>query len=314
MERTTRREQRKEPAGRILISGASGMLGSVLRGALAPRGAAILQLVRHEPAGREEVHWDPTASSPLSEPQALEGLDAAIHLSGANLAARRWTAQYLREITASRVDSTRGLATALAGLKKPPRSLLVASAVGIYGDRGDEALEEDSQPGSGFLADLCRAWEESAAPAVEAGIRVAHLRFGVVLDRHAGALARMLPLFRMGLGGRLGSGRQWMSWISLPDLVAATLFVLYTPSLSGPINLTSPNPVTNAEFTRALSQCLRRPAVLPAPAFALRIALGRMADEALLSSTRAFPRKLLEAGFRFAHPSIDDALVELLRS
>jgi len=289
------------------------MLGQALLGALMQR-RAVIQLVRREPAGGEELRWDPASPAPLPRPQALEGLDAAIHLSGANLAARRWTTHYLREITASRVDSTRALAKALAGLKKRPRSLLVASAVGVYGDRGDELLDENSAPGTGFLADLCGAWEAATAPAVEAGIRVALLRFGVVLDRRTGALVRMLPLFRLGLGGRLGSGKQWMSWISLPDLVAAVQFILDAPSLSGAINVTSPQPVTNAEFTRSLARCLHRPAVLPAPAFALRIALGRMADEALLSSTRALPRKLMEAGFRFAHPSIDDALVELMRS
>ena len=297
---------------RFLISGASGMLGLALSRALIQRPATLIQLVRRVPAGKGELRWDPAAPSPVSQPQALEGLEAAIHLSGANLAARRWTPQYLREVTSSRVDSTRALATMLAGLKAPPRSLLVASAVGIYGDRGDQVLDESSAPGSGFLADLCRAWESAAAPAVEAGIRVAHLRFGVVLDRRAGALARMLPLFRLGLGGRLGSGKQWMSWIGLPDLVAAALFVVDTPSLTGPVNLTSPEPVTNAEFTRALSRRLHRPAVLPAPAFALRIGLGRMADEALLASTRAVPRKLLDAGFQFAHASIEDALAEAI--
>jgi uncharacterized protein (TIGR01777 family) len=299
------------PAKRVLISGASGMLGSALRSALLGRAAEVVRLVRRKPETREEIRWNPAARSPLAEPQGLEGFDAVFHLSGANLAARRWTQQYLSEIKASRVDSTRALATALADLNKPPRSLLVASAVGIYGDRGDEMLDESSSPGSGFLADLCQAWEAAATPAVEAGIRVAHLRFGVVLDQHAGALARMLPLFRLGLGGKLGSGKQWMSWISLPDLVASALFVLNTQSLSGPINLTSPQAATNAEFTRVLARRLHRPAVFPAPAFALRIALGRMADEALLSSTRVHPRKLIDAGFRFAHAGIEDALREV---
>ncbi|MGB7549276.1 MAG: TIGR01777 family oxidoreductase, partial [Terracidiphilus sp.] len=209
-------------------------------------------------------------------------------------------------------DSTRALTTLLAGLRRPPRALLVASAVGIYGDRGNELLDESSAPGTGFLADLCRQWEAAAEPAVEAGIRVVHLRFGVVLGPGSGALAQMLPLFRLGLGGALGSGRQWMSWISLADAIAAILFALETPALAGPVNLTAPHPVTNAEFTRALARQLRRPAFLPAPAFALRLALGQMADEALLASTRAVPGRLMEAGFRFAHPTVSEALAAAL--
>jgi hypothetical protein len=306
-------EHTNTSAQSVVISGASGMLGSALRAALVQRKGNLIQLVRREPASREELRWDPAASSPIAQPQALEGVDAAIHLSGANLAARRWTPDYLREVTASRVDSTRALAAALASLRRPPRSMLVASAVGIYGHRGDEVLDENSEPGSGLLADLCRAWEAAAAPAEQAGIRVAHLRFGVVLDRRAGALAQMLPIFRLGLGGRLGSGDQWMSWISLRDLVAATLFVLDIPSLQGAVNLTSPGPVTNAEFTRVLGRQLRKPAVFPVPGFALRIAFGRMADEALLSSTRAVPRRLLDEGFQFAHTSIEGALAGLIQ-
>jgi uncharacterized protein (TIGR01777 family) len=293
---------------RILISGASGMLGSALRNALAHRRAEILQLVRRDPAATGELRWDPAAVSPVPHPEALEGLDAAIHLSGANLAAHRWTPQYLREITTSRIDSTAALARTLARLRRPPRTLLAASAVGIYGNRGDAILDETSAPGTGLLAGLCRAWEDAAAPARSAGIHVLHLRFGVVLHPRAGALKQMLPLFRLGLGGRLGSGKQWMSWISLSDLVSAVLFVLDSAAVRGPVNLTAPQPVTNAEFTRALARSLHRPAPFPAPAFALRLALGRMADEALLSSTRALPRKLLNAGFQFAHPSIDAAL------
>ncbi len=288
------------------------MLGRALRVALAQEQNEVLQLVRREPAGREEIRWDPANDLPIRERRAVEGLDAAIHLSGANLAARRWNAAYRREIIASRVDSTRALAKALAGLDRPPRALLVASAVGIYGNRGDDVLDERSTPGTGFLADVCRRWEDAAGPAVSAGIRVVHLRFGVVLGPGAGALTQMLPIFRLGLGGRLGSGKQWMSWIALEDLVAAVLFVLHSPALAGGVNFTSPHPVTNAEFTRVLAGQLHRPAVLPAPAFGLRLALGAMADEALLSSTRALPRKLMDAGFRFAQPEIEQALNEVL--
>jgi uncharacterized protein (TIGR01777 family) len=208
----------------------------------------------------------------------------------------------------SRVESTRRLATILGDLRNPPQSLFVASAVGFYGDREEELLTEDSHAGPGFLADLCRQWEAAAEPAVRAGIRVVHLRFGVVLGPGHGALERMVVPFRLGLGGKLGSGKQWMSWISLTDAMNAILFALETRSLSGPVNLTAPNPVTNGEFTRALGRQLGRPAILAVPAFALRIALGPMADEALLISTRALPAKLQAAGFQFAHPTIEGAL------
>lgn len=212
----------------------------------------------------------------------------------------------------SRVESTRSLANSLANLCQPPQALLVASATGIYGDRGDEVLDECSGPGKGFLADLCREWEGAAQAAVKAGIRVVHLRLGVVVGPGAGALGKMLPIFRLGLGGRLGSGRQWMSWISLTDAVAAILFALETPSLRGPVNLSSPQPVTNAEFTRALGMAVHRPAFLPAPALALRLALGQMADEALLASARAVPTRLTDSGFRFMHPAINGALAAAL--
>jgi uncharacterized protein (TIGR01777 family) len=288
------------------------MLGTALRQALAARDIPALHLVRRAPAAEGQLVWNPAGSPAIADPQPLEECAGAIHFSGVNLAGHRWTADFRRAMTASRVDSTRALATLLAGLRRPPRALLVASAVGIYGDRGNELLDESSAPGTGFLADLCRQWEAAAEPAVEAGIRVVHLRFGVVLGPGSGALAQMLPLFRLGLGGALGSGRQWMSWISLADAIAAILFALETPALAGPVNLTAPHPVTNAEFTRALARQLRRPAFLPAPAFALRLALGQMADEALLASTRAVPGRLMEAGFRFAHPTVSEALAAAL--
>jgi uncharacterized protein len=297
-----------ETAGRILLSGASGMVGSALRAELDARQAGVTRMVRRVPQTAGELQWNPTAAIPIADTEPIEGLDAAIHLSGVNLSAHRWTPAYRREMAASRVDSTRALATSLAGLRRPPRALLVASAIGIYGDRGNEVLDESSAPGQGFLADMCREWEAAAMPAAQAGVRVVHMRFGVVLAPGAGALAMMLPIFRLGLGGRLGSGKQWMSWISLSDLGSAVLFLLESPSLHGAVNLTAPHPVTNSVFTRTLARLLHRPAVLPAPAFALRLALGPMADEALLSSTRVLPRKLLDAGFRFAQPSIEEAL------
>lgn len=295
-------------AGRILLSGASGMLGTTLQTSMRADGAEIVQLVRREPERIGELRWEPSGKSVFADTEGLEGLGAAIHLSGANVAAHRWTPEYRREIAASRVDSTRALATALAGLRNPPPVLLVASATGIYGDRGDEVLTEDSVLGSGFLAEVCRAWEAAARPAVKTGIRVVHLRFGVVLAAGEGALGKLTPLFRLGLGGRLGTGRQWMSWIALEDLTAAVRFILRAPEIVGAVNLTAPHPVTNLEFTRAMGRALRRPALLPAPAFALRLAMGPMADEALLSSARVVPARLTAAGFRFAQPTIETAL------
>jgi len=292
----------------IVLTGASGMLGTALRNAFALLEIPTLQLVRGKSSGDHQLAWNPAEEPAMADSAALEGSAAAIHLSGASVAARRWTAAYRREMTASRVNSTRAVATLLAGLRRPPQTLLVASAVGIYGDRGDELLDEASPPGSGFLAGLCEQWEAAAQPAVQAGIRVVHLRFGVVLGPGGGALSQMLPLFRLGLGGRLGDGRQWMSWISLADAIEAILFALHTPALAGPVNLTAPTPVTNADFTRALARELRRPAILPAPAFALRLAFGQMADEALLASARAVPTQLLSAGFRFVHPTVETAL------
>ena len=317
------RVQIDPPQPRILLSGASGMIGAALQRALAARRFRALRLVRSSQpidvnpsavlvAIPGEFPWNPAATPPIAHPQVLERLDAAIHLSGANVAAHRWTASYKREIASSRVQSTRALAQTLAGLRNPPQSFLVASALGIYGNRGDEFLDESSAPGSGFLADLCQQWEAAAQPAVDAGIRVVHLRFAVILGPGPGALAKMLPVFRLGLGGPLGSGRQWMSWISLDDVIAAILFILDAETLAGPINLTSPNPVTNTQLTSALAAALHRPAVLPAPAFALRLALGQMADEALLSSARAVPSKLLAADFQFAHPTVEQALASAL--
>ena len=244
---------------------------------------------------------------------ALEGCAAAIHLSGANVAGQRWTESYRREMTSSRVETTRALAETLAGLNRKPEVLVVASAVGIYGDRGDEMLDENTETGRGFLADLCRTWEAAAEPAMQAEIRVVHARFGVVLGR-GGALGKMLPAFRLGLGGPLGSGRQWVSWISVDDAVAALLFAVKTQALAGAMNVTAPQPVTNAAFARALGRAVHRPAVLTAPAFALRLAFGQMADEALLASQRVVPSRLLGAGFQFRHAMIDAALKAALES
>jgi uncharacterized protein (TIGR01777 family) len=296
---------------KILLSGASGMLGTALRRRFTALGMPFAQLVRGgrgDPGATAEISWNPSITPPIQDPLALEGCRAAVHLAGAGIAAQRWTAGYKRELTVSRVDSTHTLATTLAGLRRPPQTLVVASAVGIYGDRGEEVLDETSAPGAGFLAEMCQRWEGAAKPAVDAGIRVVHARFGVVVGQGTGALGKMMPVFRLGLGGRLGSGRQWMSWASMEDAVGAILFALETASLAGAVNVVSPHPVRNAEFTRALAQHLHRPALLPAPAFALRLALGELADEALLASARVVPTRLVEAGFRFSQPMVEEAL------
>jgi uncharacterized protein (TIGR01777 family) len=292
----------------VVLSGGSGMVGRAVHRALTARGARVLQLVRGEAGSSSQLHWNPEAAMAFRDTEPLEGFAAAIHLSGANVAAHRWTAAYKQEIWRSRVQSTRALAEAVAGLRRRPEVMIVASATGIYGDRGDEILDETAAPGKGFLADVCQEWELAARPASEAGIRVVHTRFGVVVGPGDGALAKMLPLFKLGLGGRLGSGKQWMSWVSLEDVVGAILFALGTRAVAGPVNVTAPNPVTNAEFTRALAKAVHRPAILPAPAFALRLAMGEMADEALLASARAVPAKLSQGGFRFAYPTIEGAL------
>lgn len=295
---------------KVTLSGGSGMLGSAIGQALKAHGATLLRLVRHQPRNAGEVQWDPSAGQ--IEGARLEGISAAVHLSGANIASQRWTAKYKREMATSRIDSTRVLSEALAKLNHPPQVLIASSAVGLYGDRGDEILDEDSPAGIGYLPELCTLWEAATRPAQQAGIRVVHLRFGVVLGPNGGALSRMVPHFRLGLGGRLGDGRQWSSWMSEADVVSATLFAIENEELSGPVNMVSPNPVTNAEFTQALGQALHRPTLIPAPAFALRLAIGEMADEALLASARALPTRLTQAGFQFAHPTLSEALAVAL--
>ena len=302
----------------VLLSGASGMLGLAIGNALQQRGTKLIRLVRREAHRPDEMRWNPGSREDGTHESAIEiarlkGIDAAVHLSGANVAARRWTAKYKREMTESRVTTTRVLAETLAGLKNPPKVMVTASAVGFYGNRGDEILDEDSAAGQGYFPELCAAWEEAARPAVDAGIRVVHLRFGMVLGPDGGALARLIPMFRLGLGGRLGNGRQWMSWVSEADAVSAVLFVLGNSTLAGAVNAVSPQPVTNAEFTRELGRAVHRPAVIAAPAFALRLAFGEMADEALLASTRTVPKRLLESGFIFQQPALMEAFDAALK-
>ncbi len=303
---------------RLLISGASGMIGTSLIRDWISNQIHVVRLVRHnQPAEQaasapETVLWNPAARGALADPEPLERLDAAVHLSGANVAAHRWTKKYKQEIISSRIESTLALVKILTRLDRPPSVLICASAIGIYGNRGDEILAERAGPGTGFLAETCVAWEAATQAAEAAGMRVVHARFGVVLSPVGGAMARLLPIFRLGLGGRLGSGRQWMPWITLQDAVGAIHACLQDDSLHGPVNIVASHPVTNAAFTNALGAAVRRPAILPAPAFALRIALGPMADEALLASARVAPVKLLQAGYRFADPEIGPALHHLL--
>jgi uncharacterized protein (TIGR01777 family) len=295
---------------RIVIAGASGFVGGALVRRLRAAGHEVRPLVRRVPAGAGEIFWRPEAGELETSP--LDGTDVVINLAGENIAARRWSGSRRERILRSRVEATRTLVVAVGKLARKPRLFLSASAVGFYGDRGDEVLGETSPIGHGFLPEVCLAWETHAEGAARNGIRTVLLRFGMVLGCDGGALARMLPLFRLGLGGPLAGGRQWMSWIAMEDLTGAVLHLLSGGGLSGPINVVAPQPVRNADFTRTLAAILRRPAVLPVPAWALRLAFGRMADEALLSSLRVEPRRLLEAGFKFAHPGLESALRSLL--
>lgn len=294
---------------RWAVTGAGGLVGSSLVPFLRTGGHELVRLVRRAPAGPDEARWNPERSEPLTPD--LEGLDVVVHLAGESIA-RRWTEARKRAIRDSRVDGTRNLCRSLARLDAPPSTLVVASAVGAYGDRGDERLDDTSPRGEGFLADVAREWEAAADPAREAGVRVVHLRFGVILDPRGGALAKLLVPFRLGVGGRVGSGAQWMSWISVDDAVAAVHEVAVRPDHTGPRNAVAPEPVTNAVFTRVLGRVLRRPAVVPLPAPAARAALGEMADELLLAGQRAHPDALLAGGFRFRHPDLETALRALL--
>jgi hypothetical protein len=297
---------------KILLSGSSGLIGSAVARRRAERGDHVVRLVRREsPADPNEIAWDPVGAR--LEASALEGFDAVVHLAGENIAEGRWTAVKKARIRDSRVEGTRLLAEALARCSQPPRALVAASAIGFYGDRGDEELDETSAPGAGFLAEVCRAWEAAAEPAIDGGIRVVHLRIGMVLSADGGALAKMMPLFRAGLGGRLGHGRQSMSWIAIDDLVEAVGHAIAHEGCAGPVNAVAPQPVTNRQFTQTLARVLRRPAWFPAPAFALRILLGEMADELLLASARVYPRRLEAQGFVFGHPDLEGALRSLLR-
>jgi uncharacterized protein (TIGR01777 family) len=294
----------------ILISGSTGLVGSSLLRPLGSKGHTIKTLVRHSPTHPSQIRWNPPVSGPL--PEALDGVDAVIHLAGESIASGRWTETKKRAIRDSRVMGTRILCEVLSRMKRPPKVLLSASAIGYYGDRGQEIMKEENPAGAGFLADVCKEWEAASAPAVHAGIRVVHLRFGIILSPRGGALAKMLLPFRLGAGGILGSGTQYMSWIALDDVLGILPFALETESLRGPINVVSPKAVTNLEYTKTLGRILSRPTIFPMPAFAARLAFGEMADALLLSSTRVEPAALLKAGYPFQWADLENALRHLL--
>jgi uncharacterized protein (TIGR01777 family) len=291
---------------RILVSGSTGLVGKPLVSFLSAAGHQVVRLVRSTPKGDGEIQWDP--ASDTLDASALEGFDGVVHLAGENIAAGRWTAKQKAKIRDSRVDGTGLLAKALASCTNKPGVFVQASAVGWYGNRGDEVLTEDSQPGTGFLPDTCQAWEAAAQPLRDAGVRTVALRLGVVLSARGGALAKMLLPFQLGAGGVIGSGKQWMSWVALDDVVAAFHHALVTESLEGPANLVAPAAATNREYTKALGRVLRRPTIAPLPGFIAKLAFGEMAEDLLLGGQRVRPDALLDSGFRFTWPEVEGAL------
>lgn len=294
---------------KILITGATGFIGSSLADLLKSKNHAIFSLGRRKHGKSDDIVWNPSKNE--IETQKLEGMEAVVHLSGESIIGR-WTNAKKNRILESRVHGTELLSRTLAGLQRKPRVLVCASAIGYYGDRGEEWLTEESRFGNGFLPQVCQAWENAAAEARKAGIRVVNIRIGVVLSPRGGALQKMLLPFRLGLGGRLGSGRQYMSWITLDDLLRILEFSLSQELLTGPVNAVSPEPVTNLEFTKTLGRVLGRPAIFPMPAFIARAIFGEMADELFLASTRVRPEKLLNAGFKFEYASLENGLKHLL--
>jgi hypothetical protein len=295
---------------RVVVTGASGLIGTALVGALQARGDEVTRLVRRAPA-TGEARWDPETGQ--IDAAALEGQDAVVHLAGVGIADKRWTDEHKGAVIQSRLQGTSLLADTLADLTDKPKAMASASAVGYYGVRGDEVLTEDAEAGAGFLADTCKQWEAATAPAEDAGIRVAHFRTGIVLSENGGALKPMLLPFKLGLGGRIGSGRQWWSWIALDDEVGAILHLIDTNTLRGPVNLTAPNPVTNDEFTRTLNRVLHRPTLLPTPTFALKAMFGSEAvDEMFLGGQRVVPARLQADAYAFRHVELEGALRQLL--
>lgn len=295
---------------KIAITGSTGLLGEAVTAALKTQGHDVVRVVRR-PAGPGEVMWDPDAGK--IDTGALAGIGAAVHLAGENIASGRWTASRKKRILESRTKGTRLFCEALADVQPKPAVLVSASAVGYYGDRGEKDLTESDPPGVGFLAKVCREWEAATMPAADRGIRVVLPRIAAVLTPKGGALAKMLPPFRMGVGGRLGSGRQYMSWITLDDMVRVIQFALEHQGLDGPVNAAAPDAVTNATFTKALGRAIGRPTIFPVPGFVMKTIFGEMAQEVLLSSTRVRPERLLREGFQFKHPQLEPALRELLK-
>lgn len=296
-------------SARVLVTGVSGPIGTALVPSLKSRGFQVTRLVRGEALGEDQISWN--AAKPLA-PESISGFAAIIHLAGESVVGR-WTSGKKTEIRDSRVLGTRNLAQSLAQAKDRPRVLISASAVGYYGDRGEELLREESPSGSGFLAEVCREWEAANQPATEAGIRTVQIRIGVVLSPSGGALQKMLPPFRLGVGGNIGSGRQWMSWIHVQDLVGAVHHILKTDLMQGPVNMVAPKPVTNAEFTKTLGSVLSRPTVLPVPALVAKLAFGQMAEEVLLGSQRVESAKLIASGYPFQYTDLRKALEAVLQ-
>ncbi|HXT63520.1 MAG TPA: TIGR01777 family oxidoreductase [Pyrinomonadaceae bacterium] len=295
---------------KILIGGSHGVVGTALIKSLEAQGHEIFRLVRHAPASKTEVEWSPDRYSIALA--RIEGFDAVVNLAGESIAEGRWTDDKKRRIRESRVKGTKLLGDALANLTVPPKTFVCASAIGYYGNRGDELLTEASAPGDGFLSKVCAEWEEATALAMEKGIRVVNARFGIILDTNGGALKKMLPPFRMGVGGRIGSGKQWMSWIALDDVVGGIEFALTNTSLRGPVNFVAPNPVTNAEFTKTLGKVLSRPTIFPIPAFAIKLMFGEMGEALLLGGQRVAPERLAVEGFEFRYSQLETALRHIL--
>ncbi len=296
---------------KILISGSHGLVGKALIKSLTTDDHEVVRLVRRHPsAGAAQIEWHPNEGR--IDAQQLEAFDVVVHLAGESIAEGRWTADKKRSIRESRVKGTSLLSNALASLSQPPTLFLSASAIGYYGDRGDELLTEKSAPGKGFLSEVCIEWENATKPAVQKGIRTVYTRFGIILDASGGALEKMLTPFRMGIGGRIGNGKQWMSWIALDDVVNGLKFLIDDTSTHGPVNFVSPIPVTNAEFTTTLGRVLSRPTLFPVPAFGVRLAFGEMADALLLSGQKVAPGILQERGFSFTWPLLEPALRKIL--
>src|ERR1043166_6181316 len=295
---------------KIAITGASGLVGSALMPVLKSMGAQITRLVRSKPKAGE-IEWHPNQDE--MSPQSLEGFDAIVNLAGENIAGGRWTDDQKRKIHDSRVNGTHLLSEAIAKLTQKPRVFVCASATGIYGDRDDETLDEQSESGGGFLAGVCREWEKACEPAIKAEVRVVNLRLGPVSAREGGMLAKLLTPFKMGMGGKVGSGKQYISWGGRDEVVNEIKLAINGQGIRGPLNIVSPNPVTNEEFTRTLGHVLNRPTALAVPAFAARLAFGEMADEMLMASQKVLPRKLSAAGFQFQYPELEEALKKYVR-